>query len=115
MAIILIKEACLNGARQWKACKVLEISVPTFRRWSAGDLTDRRKGAIKQIPRKLTAEEEQSIVDICCSKEYKDDNPYKIHASLLNKGIYIASISSFYRILRKRGLLSHRGNTRPGQ
>jgi len=115
MSVILIKEACDSGARQWKACEVLEISVPTFRRWSNGDLTDRRKGALKSNPGKLTPEEEQSIVDICCSKEYRDDNPYKIHASLLDKGIYIASISSFYRVLRKRGLLSHRGNTRPGQ
>ena len=115
MAVILIKEAQQSGARLWKACEVLEISVSTFRRWSAGDLSDRRKGSQKKIPRKLTPEEEQSIIDISCSKEYKDDNPYKIHASLLDKGVYIASISSFYRVLRKRGLLSHRGNTRPGQ
>ncbi|MCP3686275.1 MAG: IS3 family transposase [bacterium] len=115
MAVTLIKEARNNGARLWKACEVLEISISTFRRWSAGRLVDCRKGAAKQIPRKLTFEEEQSIIDACCSKEYKDDNPYKIHASLLDKGTYIASISSFYRVLRKKGLISHRGNTRPGQ
>ena len=115
MAVTLIKEAQQSGARLWKACEVLEISVSTFRRWAAGDLSDRRKGALKKIPRKLTPEEEQSIVDVSCSKEYKDENPYKIHASLLDKGIYIASISSFYRVLKKKGLLSHRGNTRPGQ
>ena len=74
MAVTLIKEAQNNGARLWKACEVLEISVSTFRRWSAGHLKDCRKGASKQIPQKLTSEEEQSIVNICCSKEYKDDN-----------------------------------------
>lgn len=115
MAVTLINEAQRSGARLWKACEVLEISISTFRRWSAGHLTDRRKGALKQIPRKFTLEEEQAIVDICCSKNYKDDNPYKIHASLLDEGTYIGSISSFYRVLRRKGLLSHRGNTRPGQ
>ena len=115
MAVTLIKEAQNNGARLWKACEVLEISASTFRRWSAGHLKDCRKGALKQNPRKLAPEEEQSIIDICCSDEYKDDNPYKIHASLLDKGTYIASTSSFYRVLRKNGLISHRGNTRPGQ
>ncbi len=115
MAVTLIKEAQNSGARLWKACEVLDISVSTFRRWSAGHLKDNRKDSLKNIPRKLTLEEEQSIVDVCCSKEYKDDNPYKIHASLLDKGTYIASISSFYRVLRKRGLITHRGNTRPGQ
>jgi putative transposase len=115
MAVELIKAAQNSGARLWKACEVMEISVSTFRRWSAGHFKDNRKGALKQVPRKLTSEEEQSIIDVCCSKEYKDDNPYKIHASLLDKGTYIASISSFYRVLRKKGLMYHRGNTRPGQ
>lgn len=115
MAVALIKEAQNNEARQWKACRVLEISVSTFRRWRAGNLKDLRKSAFKQVPRKLTNEEEQSIIDICCSKKYKDDNPYKIHASLLDEGRYIASISTFYRVLKKKSLLSHRGNTRLAQ
>lgn len=115
MAVTLIKEAHDSGARLWKACDVLDISVSTFRRWSAGHLKDNRKDSLKSIPRKLTLEEEQSIVNVCCSKEYKDDNPYKIHASLLDKGTYIASIRSFYRVLKKKGLMSNRGNTRPGQ
>jgi len=115
MAVTLIIEAQNSGARLFKACEVLEISVSTFRRWSAGNLVDCRKGASKQVPGKLSLEEEQSIINICCSNEYKDDNPYKIHASLLDKGTYIASISSFYRVLRKKGLMTHRGNTKPAQ
>lgn len=115
MAVTCITEARNSGARLFKSCEVLEISVSTFRRWSSGNLKDHRKGSLKQIPRKLSPEEEQSIVDTCCSKEHKDDNPYEIHASLLDKGLYVASISSFYRVLRKKGLISHRGNTRPGQ
>ena len=80
MAVTLITKARNSGVRLFKACEVLEISVSTFRRWSAGNLVDCRKGASKQVPRKLSFEEKQSIVNICCSDEYKDDNPYKIHA-----------------------------------
>lgn len=114
IAVDLIKEANKNGARIRKACNALEISVSTFERWRKGHYSDNRKGAVKRVVRKLTEEEKQKIIDISCNRIYKDDNPYKIHASLLNNGIYIASISSFYRVLREERLIHHRGNTRPG-
>ncbi len=114
-AVKLIKEANQSGARLIKACNALEISVSTFERWRKGNIKDRRKGAPKLVARKLSAEERESIIDISCSDEYKDENPYKIVASLLNKGSYIASESSFYRVLREEGLVKHRGNTRPGK
>lgn len=114
-AVELIKEANTSGARLVKACEALEISISTFERWRGGKISDRRKGAPKVVARKLSSEERHSIIDMSCSREYKDDNPYKIVASLLNKGIYIASTSSFYRVLREEGLIRHRGNSRPRQ
>lgn len=115
LAVELILEANRNGARIWKACEVLEISVSTFERYRSGKINDNRKGASKKVPRKLTEEEQNKIVTICCSEEYKDSNPYEIHANLLDKSIYVASISSFYRVLRKNELINHRGKTKPGQ
>lgn len=114
-AVELIQEAQKNGARLLKACEALEISVSTFERWRSGKTSDSRKGASKVVARKLSDEERQEIIAVSCSNEYKDDNPYKIVASLLTKGTYIASISSFYRVLREKGLVKHRGNSRPGQ
>ncbi|MBF9019051.1 IS3 family transposase, partial [Oceanispirochaeta sp. M2] len=114
VAVVLILEANKDGARIWKACEALEISVSTFERWRNGYYSDNRKGANKTVARKLTKEEKLKIIDISCSVKYKDDNPYKIHASLLNNSIYIASISSFYRVLKEEKLNHHRGNTRPG-
>jgi len=114
-AVELIREANRCGARLVKACEALEISISTFERWRSGKMTDTRKGAPKVVARKLSAEEQQRIIDISCSNEYKDKNPYKIVASLLNKGTYIASESSFYRVLREARLIRHRGNTRPGK
>lgn len=52
---------------------------------------------------------------VCCSPEYADVSPYAIYADLLDKGIYLASVSSMYRILREYGLLHHRGESRPAQ
>lgn len=111
----LISEAIKSGARTRKACESLEISTSSYERWRAGAILDSRKGSKKNVPRKFTEEEAKIVIDTCCSSEYKDLNPHKIHAALLDKGLYIGSISSFYRILRKNKLLNHRGNTKPPQ
>lgn len=87
--------------------------MSTFRRWKSGNVKDQRKGSKKQIPRKLTTEEESKIIEICCNREYQDSNIYELHASLLDKGIYIASISTFYRVMKKHQLIHHRRNTKP--
>lgn len=112
-AVKLICAANDNGARLTEACKTIDISISTFERWRNGNTSDNRKGASKTVTRKLAPEERQEIIDICCSEEFKDDNPYKIHASLLDKRIYVASISSFYRVLRAENLIRYRGNSRP--
>ncbi|MBN2884529.1 IS3 family transposase [Patescibacteria group bacterium] len=113
LAIELINEAVSSGSRIMSACRSIGISTTTFDRWQAGSIIDSRKGSFKSIPQKLTESEEKQIIEICCSNEYKDSNPYKILADLLDKGIYIASESTFYRVLRKNSLVNHRGNSRP--
>ena len=64
MAIDLISEAVTAGARQHKACNVIEISTCTLRRWQQQlqekqDLQDQRKeSAASRTPaNKLTKEE----------------------------------------------------------
>ena len=108
VAIKLIDEAISSGAALSKACDTLEISMRTYYRWKNDDSGDKRKGSEKIIPRKLTPEEEQEIVDVSCEKCFCDCNPYQIVALLLDEGRYIASTSSFYRVLKSRGLLHHR-------
>jgi len=114
LAVQLIEEAKAAGARLAKACEVLEIHTRTFKRWKAGRLKDLRKGATKSVPRRLTDEERQAIINVCCSKEYRDLNPYEIHVILLDIKIYMASVSTFYRVLREHDLVHFRGNTRKG-
>jgi transposase InsO family protein len=78
-------------------------------------LVDKRSGAEKHIPRKLTLKEENKIIDISNSLEYRDNNPHEIVALLLEKGTYIASTSTFYRVLNKNHQINHRTNAKPRQ
>ena len=68
MAVVeLILEVHDSGARLWKACDALEISGSTFHRWRKGHYQDKRKGASKRVPRKMTDAEEEQIISLCCN------------------------------------------------
>ena len=95
-------------------CKYLEISPRTTQRWKKDGLKDKRKGAEKSVPKKLSKEEELAIYKLCCSNEYKEMNPREVFNSLLDKGLYYASESTFYRILRKYNALAHRSESKKG-
>lgn len=108
--LTLISEAVESGARKYMACDTLEISIRTLQRWVQDSAADGRKGSAKKVARKLSLEEEAELIDTACNKRFKDLNPHEIVPILAEEGQYIASESSFYRYLRKHGLLHHRGN-----
>lgn len=114
-AVELIKEAQNAGARLGKACSILEINIRTYQRWKNDPIGDKRKGAAKQIPRKLTDQEKKEIIDMATKERFVDCNPHEIVAILLEEGKYIASTSSFYRILRIENMINHRSNSRSGK
>jgi putative transposase len=62
----------------------------------------RRRGGGVQ-PSALTEPERQAIREVLHTKANVDKTPYDVHASLLDDGKYLASVSSFYRILRANG------------
>ena len=115
VAVELIDEAVDAGARRWKACEVLGISVRTCERWKAGAHLDRRKGARRTVKRKLSETERQAVIDAACSERFRDCTPYEIVAILAQEGTYLASVSTFYRILRAEGKVHHRSESRPAQ
>jgi len=85
-----------------------------MQRWTnEGHIVDLRKGSQHVSERNLTAEEEQRIVDICCSPEFVDMPPRQIYVRLLDRGEYVGSISSMYKILNKHNLIKHRGTRKP--
>jgi putative transposase len=79
-------------------------------------ITDRRKGATKRVPRKLSPEEEQQFYQVANQKEYREMTPGQIVATLLDNDIYYGSERTLYRILKKHDALVSRTETRkPGK
>jgi putative transposase len=111
-AVVLIREAVESGARKWKACEVLEISVSTCCRWEHDGIVDRRKGSVKTVVRKLTLEERREILEVSCAKRFRDLSPHHIVPILAEEGRYIASESTFYRVLRSEAMVNHREDSK---
>lgn len=109
--ITLIKEAHAAGARLKQACCLLGISLRTYQRWMAeGIKPDRRGGADRPAPNnKLSTAERQEILNVCNLPEYKSCPPAFVVADLLDKDVYLASESTFYRVLHEADQLHHRG------
>jgi len=100
----LIEEAVTNGARKFKACEELGITVRTLQRWTQenGVKTDGRASAKRPSPaNKLSEEERSQVLTLINSEAYKDCPPSQIVPALADQGEYIASESSFYRIMRE--------------
>ena len=110
----LFEEAVQSGARQSKTCEILDISTRTISRWAENSDGDKRSSTKKEPANKMSAQEEEKIVSICCSERFRNVAPNEIVAILAEEGVYIASESTMYRVLRKRGLLKHRTESRPG-
>ncbi len=109
-AIELIAEAVSSGARKGKACEAFDITLRTLQRWEKpGGLQDSRKNAVKEPVNKLSKEEYQEIIGICHRPEYASLPASQIVPAMADKGEYIASESTFYRVLRKEGQVNHRG------
>ncbi len=112
-----IDEACASGARLTKACEVLEISPRTLQRWrESGEVkADGRKQAKtrNEPSNKLCEHERQHILDVANAPEFAHLPPSQIVPALADQGLYIASESSFYRVLREAEQLTHRGKAKP--
>lgn len=106
----LITEAVNWGSRKGKACEALDITLRTLQRWEKpGGLQDSRKNAVKEPANKLSSEERQEIIEICNRSEYANLPASQIVPAMADKGEYIASESTFYRVLREKGQVNHRG------
>ena len=112
LAIDLIKEAVISGATEFKACEVLGISQRTLFRWRSAVTPneDQRPHANRPEPKnKLTMEEKALIIETINRPEFQSLPPSQIVPTLADQGVYIASESSMYRILREFKMHYHRG------
>jgi len=112
LAVELIQEANRNGARLVKACEELHISVRTYERWVKGGeiQLDQRPKAKRPVPKnKLSEKERTEILTVVKQDEFADLPPTQIVPKLADQGTYIASESTFYRVLREENMQNHRG------
>jgi transposase len=94
---------------------VLNLSARTYQRWKEeGQQTaDKRPTAKRQPPaNKLTKEEKKEILSTCNNKQYVDLTPAQIVPKLADEGIYIASESTFYRVLKEANQQTKRKATK---
>ena len=113
MAIEWITQATNQGARQKPACEVVGISSRTLQNWRLHGMKDHRQTVKKTPPNKLSQAQRKAILDVCNSEEFKSKAPKQIVPELADRGLYLASESSFYRILRDANQLHHRGRSAP--
>ena len=102
------------GASRSASAQVLELSARTLERWEkTPDQGDGRAGPLTPAPHCLTEKEKKMIIETANSPEYQDLCPWKIVAKMADSGRYLASESSFYRVLKAADLLRHRGKNKP--
>jgi putative transposase len=108
-------DVCVEaGASQAAACAIACISPRTLQRWRLlPTLEDRRHGPDTVSGHALTKEEQEKIVEVAASTEFRDKSPHQIVPILADRGEWVASESSFYRVLKLSEMLTHRDKSRP--
>jgi putative transposase len=112
-----ITEARAGGARLGSACALAGIDPRTVQRWSKNQgpaRGDRRPEAVRPAPsHALTEAERARIVAVANEPRFVETPPARIVPMLADEGVYIASESSFHRVLRAHGQMNRRGRARP--
>ena len=113
-------EGIAAGACARQLARLLGISLTTLQRWRrqfAGDGggVDCRKGSHRYVAHRLSEEERQRILLTCNEPEFAALPPGQIVPILADRGLFIGSERSFYRVLHRHGQVHRRGRARSPQ
>lgn len=108
----LIEDSLGAQARLKKACEIIELSARTIQRWRKDLRDDKRKDNTFKTSNALSKQERQTVIDTVCSPEFRNLPPGQIVPKLADRGTYIASESTIYRILKSFGLSKPRTETK---
>ena len=104
------------GARLHLACEIAGIDVRTLQRWRAHEgLTDGdgRPRAVRPLPgHALSQAERAELVRVANEPRFAAVPPARIVPMLADDGVYLASESTFSRVLRDEGQAVHRGRAK---
>jgi transposase InsO family protein len=111
-----VEAAHRAGARLRLACETAGIDVRTLQRWKAQEglqTGDRRPGAPRPMPvHALSAQEREQVLAVANEPRFADMPPARIVPALADEGTYLASESTFCRLLRAQGQNAHRGRSK---
>lgn len=112
----MIREAAQSGCRLQAACEALNLSQRTFQRWVCDSdevVADARTTAVRPEPKhKLSEIERRKILEVANSAEFASLPPSQIVPTLADRGEYLASESTFYRVLKAANQQHHRGRAK---
>jgi transposase InsO family protein len=106
-----VEEAVAAGARLSKACDGIGLPARTLQRWVHSPV-DGRKGPRRSPSNKLSQREREKVCTIATSPEFRDMSPKQIVPLLADRGTYVASESTFYRVLHDENLQHQRSRMR---
>src|SRR5687767_9914524 len=113
-----IAQAQSRGARLRSACDLAGINVRTLQRWKREGLHrgDGRPHAVRGAPaHALSVQERERILQLANEPRFAELPPARIVPMLADEGTYIASESTFSRVLRAHGQTRHRGRAKTPQ
>jgi putative transposase len=113
-----IREAVMAGARLTLACAEAEISIRTFARWTKNGTiaSDQRPQTVRATPSNALSDEERAaIIATANEPRFASLPPSQIVPRLADEGKYLASESSFYRVLKASDQQHHRGRAKAPQ
>jgi putative transposase len=114
MILEFIDEAVQSGARLSPAAEIIGLSARTIIRWRRSEnCRDKRNGPQKAPSNKLSKPERQNLLKVANRPEYRDLSPNQIVPKLADRGIYLASESTFYRVMREEDMVNHREPSKP--
>lgn len=103
------------GARLKLACETAGIELRTLQRWKAFDglvSGDGRPQAVRATPSHALSEAERAqVLAVANEPRFASVPPARIVPMLADEGIYLASESTFSRVLRAHGQTARRGHT----
>ena len=98
------------------ACEVAGIDLRTLQRWKVSNgliAGDGRPQAVHPVPaHALSPAERAEVLRVANEPRFADVPPARIVPKLADEGVYIASESTFGRVLRQHGQNVHRGRAK---
>ena len=111
-----IERAHTAGARLKLACQTAGIEVRTLQRWNASEGLvggDGRPQAVRPTPgHALSASERAQVLAVANEPRFAAVPPARIVPMLADEGVYLASESTFSRVLKEHGQSAHRGRAK---